>query len=259
MRRTRWRGLALGLSLSVLLTACPAHIRGVREAQDAFDRAATEEGRLTAAGLGTETGLLTQSSSTAEYRVALALLSREIDRHQRQLRGDRLLGTALVLKALCLWRLADLEATDETGWGEELAATLTRIERDDSLVLGERDRVLVAALPGLRDHDRGLRAADYESASRLFASALEIVGRAAESAPPLHPVRTYLRLAQLATCRAWQSAAYAFFPDDLNRADDEADKPLAKAREILTELEQQATRDAALQAQITSLRQRLGL
>lgn len=254
------------------------HIRG---AQDSFNQAAAEENRLFAAGLSTEVGLLSQSSAAGDYGIALALLDRELDENEEELRRDRLYGTALMLKALTLWRLADLEGLNEpqldpetpTGEqllaesaspsGDELMATLALLRAElegGRITLGERDRVLLVALPGLRDHDRGLRAPDYATARRFFESALEVMDRSLEvaSTPEQHPVRIYVRLAQLSTCRAWQSAAFAHL--GLGDAEDETNEHvLPRAEEILEELEKLAQRDSTLKEQIEELKLRLGL
>lgn len=276
------RSALLGLAVIALCgaSACGT-TRHIRAAQDSFNQAAAEENRLFAAGLSTDVGLLSQSSAAGDYRIALALLDRELDENQEELRRDRLYGTALMLKALALWRLADLEGLNEpqldtdtpTGEGllagsdspagDELMATLALLRAEleaGRITLGERDRVLLVALPGLRDHDRGLRAPDYPAARRFFESALDVMDRSleAESTPKQHPVRIYIRLAQLSTCRAWQSAAFALLP--LGEAEDETnDRVLPRAEEILAELEQLARNDGTLREQIQELKLRLGL
>lgn len=276
------RSALLGLALIALcgVGGCGT-ARYIRAAQDSFNQAAAEENRLFSAGLSTDVGLLSQSSAAGDYRIALALLDRELDENEEELRRDRLYGTALMLKALALWRLADLDGLNEpqldTGTptgeellagsdsraGDELMATLALLRAEvqaGRITLGERDRVLLVALPGLRDHDRGLRAPDYPAARRFFESALEVMDRSleADSTPKQHPVRVYIRLAQLSTCRAWQSAAFALLP--LGEAEDETnDRVLPRAEEILAELEQLARNDSTLREQIQELKLRLGL
>ena len=277
-RYAAWLGLAV---LALCGSGGCATTRHIRAAQDSFNQAAAEENRLFAAGLSTEVGLLSQSSAAGDYHIALALLDRELDENEEALRRDRLYGTALMLKALALWRLADLEGlnepqlNDETATGEEvlaasgapaddeLVATLARLRAEmeaGRITLGERDRVLLVALPGLRDHDRGLRAPDYPTARRFFQSALELMDHSleVESTPKQHPVRVYIRLAELSTCRAWQSAAFALLP--LREAEEETnERVLPRAEEILAELESLAQKDSRLREQIDELKLRLGL
>jgi len=236
--------------------------RYLSDAQDHFSRAAAEETRLFGAGLAADGGLVRQTSAATDYRLALALLDRELSENEGRLRDERLYGTALMLKALCLWRLADLDAVGDGPLADELAASLATIraeQRRHAITLGERDRALLIALPGLRDHDRGLRAADYPTARRFFESALAVLDRAltAAAVPETHPVRVYLRLAQLSTCRAWQTAAYHFLAP--NEADAEVRTPTDRARSILEKLKPLGERDETTRRQIAQMAARLGL
>ena len=242
-----------------LLSGCSRYLRG---AQDHFNRAAAEETRLLDAGLAADGGLVRQTSAATDYRLALGLLDRELKENEARLRGERLYGTALMLKALCLWRLADLDAAGAGPLADDLAATLATIrsqQRRHAITLGQRDRVLLIALPGLRDHDQGLRAADYPTARRFFASALAVLDEAftAAAVPETHPVRVYVRLAQLSTCRAWQTAAYAFLPT--READAEVRTPTDRARSILKELKPLGERDETIRKQIAEMAARLGV
>jgi len=210
------RRLALLMILLLALLAslgCAAH--QVREAQDAFNEAARSENAQRAVTLSGGSTLLASSSAAAGYRLSLNLLDEAIAKHEADLRGDRLYGTALVLKSLCLWRLADLD--DDEAAATDLMATLARIQTERSggtLTLGTRDRVMTEALSGLRDHDRGLRATDLDGAQESFRSSVKVLERAlaSEPLPGNHPVRIYLRLSQLASLRAWHAATYAFLP-----------------------------------------------
>src|SRR4029450_7953398 len=63
------------------------------------------------------------------------------------------------------------------------------------------------------------RATTLTEATANFQSACTVLGKALEvgNPPPNHPVRVYVRLAQLSTLRAYQSAVYRFDPQDSPR------------------------------------------
>ncbi len=206
MRTMIARGGTL-LAAAVLLPACA--VRQIREAQDAFNEAARQENRDRFAG----NALANASTVAANYRLALAALNRELKENEGALKADNLLGTALVLKALSLWRIADLE--DDARAGDELGDLLPRIRTlagDGTIQLGTRDRVLVEALAGLRDHDLGLRKTTYADAKKFFASAIKGLGDSLATVKPPegHSVRVYVMLAQLSSYIAWKDAVYRF-------------------------------------------------
>jgi hypothetical protein len=106
--------------------------------------------------------------------------------------------------------------------------------------------VLLKALPGLLDHDRGLRARSREEADRFFGSAFTVLDDSVQTAPPAHPVVTYVRLAQVASCRAWQAKLFALLSTDDAR---EARKPVQKKfKSVLDQLKAQWQSDADLKA-----------
>jgi hypothetical protein len=211
----RRRALApFALLVLLLLAACSA--RRIREAQDAFNQAATAEQQIEAMPTAGVEGLRGSSSAASGYAVALGLLDEELTQNEAALRQEDLLGTALVLKALCLWRIEALThdtdgASPPSQMSSDEFAAIEAKASQAGVVLGTRDRVLLAALPGLREHDRALRAADYATASRFFRSAFTVMGSALDTVkpPPNHPVRAYIRLAQMRTLRAWLAANYA--------------------------------------------------
>src|SRR5262245_52301696 len=105
------RFLAIPLLLLLLCavqSGCAA--RQIRAAQDAFNEAARSENAQRAAVLNGGHPTIDASSAAASYRTALKLLDAELEAHQVDLTQEKLLGTALMLKAMALWRLADLEA-----------------------------------------------------------------------------------------------------------------------------------------------------
>jgi len=263
----------------LVLTACPA--RHIREAQDHFSRAATAENRALVEGYSTD-GANLSADPAVDYRLSLSLVEAELAKNEGKLRDDKLYGTALMLRAMCLWRLADLEAVNaKTPTAKEVIAardkkprgdskndatnedamwaTLRRLEAEDSaktVSLGQRDKAMLKALPGLRDHDRGLATADYVTAAKFFESAhdvLEATLKDTERVPPGHPVAVYLRLAMLSTCRAWHAAAF--------RANDkDARKEIKKkAIAILEQLKKRDEHDVAVWKAATLFRTRLGI
>lgn len=191
--------VALG---AMLASACG--IRQIREAQDAFSEAAELERSLAAS----PDPVLAWDSPVLGYRIALDLVDGELEEHREELGEDDLLGGALMLRAMCLWRLSDLGEIplDDPAFD----AALDELRAFGPERLGTRDRTMFHALPGLRDHDRGLRQESYENAREYFVSAIEALDEAPTRAqtPSNHPVRVYLLLAQLQSCVAWAHAAH---------------------------------------------------
>ena len=220
MKSMRSRMVANALLFSLLLAAgCATH--RLRQAQDLFSRAASVENRSRdTATLAEEPdlGMVDHSAALNDYRMALGLINESLDRARRDLIQDDLLGTAYVLKALCLWRIADLESdTNVVADLDRLLAEIQALQMADDnprLTLGTRDRVILEALPGLLDHDRGLRARTREEADRNFRSAFQVLETALERIrpPPHHPVVVYVRLCQVSVCRAWQARLFDLLP-----------------------------------------------
>jgi len=209
-------------------TGCGA--RYIRDSQDHFNDAAELENRLIFDSLDNyqagAIGSITASTLT-EYRLALDLVNKAIKENKAKLHEEKLLGTAYMLKAMTLWRISDLEATvpnvnepinlDETN--DDKLSTVSSLARQDlysllrlikseknTLTLGTRDNVMLQALPGLIDHDRGRLANSIERAEAFFKSSLSIQKDAMNEAPVDHEIRIYLVLSQLQTLN---SLAYA--------------------------------------------------
>jgi len=199
--------IVVAFLLLALTLGCGAH--RLKQAQDSYNQAARIEAR---ASLEEEasTGDPLQGDAQAlrNYRVALALTDEALDRYAGGLRKDRLYGTALMLKALCEWRIAALDRDADPDQVQAVVAEIEHRVRTEGIVLGTRDRVLLKALPGLREHALGLHQREPEKAGALFESALDTFERALkEGNPPAdHPVRAYIRLAQMRTVRAWRCA-----------------------------------------------------
>ncbi len=145
MRRT------LLLALLVVAAACGAP-RTLRDAQDAFNRAAETENR---ARLTDRFDAVTPdaprarpeafSTAEADYRAALALLRGIGPQEEASLKADGLWVQKLTLEALCLWKLKEhAEAID--------VAQKARGQAES--VKDQRDRALLIALPGLVINDQ---------------------------------------------------------------------------------------------------------
>lgn len=256
--------------LALLLLSCGCVAFDLRRAQDAFNEGSAAEARQRDSELVGDAGLSGHVPALSAYQSARLLVSEQIGAHEAELRENQLLGTAYVLKALCLWRIEDLssEGTPPPGAateGDELGALLQEIlaasQATPPLVLGTRDRVLVHALPGLRDHDRGLRATKLEGdtgAEAYFKSSLATLDSALQTVnpPSAHPVRTYVRLAQLSTLRAWQSAAFRFLDTPVQAIQYLGDRNWReKAKSILEEIE----KDPGNREQVEKLELSLGI
>lgn len=210
--------------LVITMTGCSA--RYIRQAQDEFSRGAQLENKAFVRGYEGGISDLAENPATA-YRISLSLLNRELDKNGDKLRQDKLYGTALMLKAMCLWRLASdpdklisshLESVEKAE--NELAEALSDEDKaiaekklenakkelikiggemitviqqakseynSNSIVLGERDLAMLNALPGLRDHDLALQAKTYGEAERFFKSALDVVEKTAGDSDIVHP------------------------------------------------------------------------
>jgi hypothetical protein len=204
----------------LLLAAGCAEVNRLREAQEAFSRAAEIENRVRLADPGTVSSGFEEAadatSARAGYGAALLELE-ELEKDSRakaSLEADQLWGTAMALKALCEWRLG----LHDRALASAAEATASSGE------LGPRDRAMMAALPGLVMSDqlfarldrkrRGLPAGEWEAALALGSRAMEILEAVRKDTDAEHPLRGYLYQAQLAAWRnlrqangAWNNAA----------------------------------------------------
>jgi hypothetical protein len=206
--------------------------RYIRNAQNHFNQAAQQENQLLAKSLAAyQAGADASSTASAlsDYKMALSLVDRAIKENREKLRQEKLLGTAYMIKAMSLWRISDLNGTSpailespsnpppmenpvfSSPERKELMALIPTIMQELSdpqqpITLGTRDLVMLKALPGLLDHDRGRLANSLDRANAFFTSAYNVLSEAGGDAPPDHPVHLYLVMAQLQTLNSW---AYA--------------------------------------------------
>lgn len=233
MNRTATKIIAaLLITLVFLVIAGCESARYIRNAQNHFNQAAQQENQLLAKSLAAyQAGADASGTSSAltDYKMALSLVDRAIKENRAKLRQEKLLGTAYMIKAMSLWRISDLNGTppdmlESPSVGssvensvmssperKELMLLIPAIKRELSdnqppITLGTRDRVMLIALPGLLDHDRGRLVTSLDRADAYFASAYKVLREAAGAAPADHPVHLYLVMAQLQTLNAW---AYA--------------------------------------------------
>ncbi len=240
---------ALLISLGFLMITGCETARYIRNAQNHFNQAAQQENQLLAKSLAAyQAGADASGTASAlsDYKMALSLIDRAINENREKLRQEKLLGTAYMIKAMSLWRISDLNGTPpdiiespsivsiaenpviSSPERKELMVLIPTIKRELSdsqqpITLGTRDRVMLIALPGLLDHDRGRLANLLDRADAFFASAYNVLGEAAGAAPTDHPVHLYLVMAQLQTLNSW---AYAI--DRLGRK--EGMSPVARSK-----------------------------
>ena len=286
----------LALTLTLVLASACSTTRHIRSAQDSWSRASTIENTLFAEGKSIVGGQLEQVEAATEHRLALAQLNQELKENADKLKADKLYGTALMLKAKCLWRLADLDhviapsttsettsslvkvamtggLTNATDPSSELALTIAQIKSNrESITLGQRDSIMLTALPGLRDHDRGLIATDLAAAEKFFSSAITVLDTAINEEQELlagantELLQTYLKLAQLSTYRAWKSALFHYLGKQNLTPIQIAQHPgmievNSKATELISNLTAvaNASGDNSLEALIALFKTRLGI
>lgn len=154
-------------------------------------------------------------AQTAQFAIqaGLRLYGTSRKAYVDSIKEDDLYGTALMLKALCQWRIAALDRDSDPQEIQQIVAEIENRVTAGQVSLGTRDRMLLKALPGPHEHELGLQQDDPQKAGRLFESALNILKSALnEVNPPQdHPARAYIRLAQMRSLRAWR------WVDDVNR------------------------------------------
>ena len=191
---TTWLYLAL---VAVLAAGCVS-VNRLREAQDAFNQAATAENAVqfendpanTAANL---------ASVRAGYASALLSLGKLEPKDERTLQQDGLWGTALTLKSLCQWRL---------GQYSQALASAVEAQGNATNQVYPRDRALLVALPGLIKTDQAYTKifsnaplAEVEELLTGPNGAIANIQNARANTDKDHPVQIYLIQAQLAAYR----------------------------------------------------------
>lgn len=200
----------------LMMAGCGSH--QLKTAQDSYNEAALLEAQLSFEEIESKGDPLAGTpQALRNYRVALSLTDTALEKHAKGLKQDELYGTALMLKALCQWRIAALDGEADPDKIKDIIDDIETRVGQENVTLGTRDRVLLKALPGLREHALGLQQSDPNRARRFFESALNTLDQSLSDVNPPqdHPVRTYIRLAQMRTLRAWRWVEYPHKPTDL--------------------------------------------
>ena len=217
----------------LLLSGCAAHVNHLRDAQAAFNEAATFEND-TRVQARTSTPMAIQSGYGAVV-VSLSKLEQDGDA-LKQLRQDNLYGNVLALKALAYWRLRKYDLASASG-----EAALR-----EGLEPGTRDRALMIALPALIRNDQA-HARLYSPGERdlaqkpderlaaitqLLASNVKILDDAVIGLEPQHPMQAYLATVGLVTMKNFVDAC-AKLAGDLAKQKACADEGKLKCRSEL--------------------------
>jgi len=150
-----------------LMSGCGTH--QLKQAQDSYNEAARIEARISFEDSKPAGNLLEESSQAlSNYYIALSLVNEAIGKYTKDLEQDRLYGTALMLKALCEWRIAAMDETADQSRPQKIIQDIDRLVKEKKIVLGTRDRVLLKALPGLHEHALGLQQSNPDNAGRFF-------------------------------------------------------------------------------------------
>jgi len=194
------------LLLAVLLlfsTACGT-TRALRDAQNAFNDAATADMQLRTAPEETTAALLGVRDSG--YRTTVGIIGAFNAMERAQLSGDKLWGNALMLKAMSQWRLGEYDEAMET----------RKEATEFAGQLGPRDKAVLNVLEGLIALDQAdanlvLRAdgklqCEYQTVNDLVTSGLETIEAGRGNLSAGEPVQRYLLQAKLAGHRTRQRA-----------------------------------------------------
>lgn len=210
---------ALLLALLLVVSGCgTSHIRELRSAQDAFNRAAEAENRQRLQG---PDGLFDLAEASTGYRVTTETVAALLDSaaSREELRRDGLLCTAYTLRALSLWRLTDHEGALQaarTARGGDLGGMACTPDGQAGSI-PPRERALLTALPALVriEQANALRGngeaseEDFDRIKTLTEDARGELGSARATVPGNHPVQLYLLASDLAALRGWHSAVAA--------------------------------------------------
>jgi hypothetical protein len=222
------RGISYALFLS-LLVSCAAH--RLHEAQSRYNEAARIESGINLSDVESDP-LMRSSEAVAEYRLALGLVDEALrsPRLVGDLKRDDLYGNALLLKALCKWRISELNGIAESGEMNRLVREIKAEVNAEKITLGTRDNVLLHALPALHEYRRGLEATKPSEAVKWFSSSITTLDAVLTQTgpPPDHPVRAYVRLSQLSSLRAWKHVARSHLKIDPHATPNEVERQLAE-------------------------------
>lgn len=185
----------------------------LRQAQDSYVDAVKSE-----QALALESGV----SALAQYKITLAMVDEVIRENRKDLEQDGLLGVAYTLKALTLFKIADLETDQivdgETPSSEGSLVSDSRTSRQELLVFlrsvypengnppvvyGTRDSAVMRSLYGIYDYMGGRAETDDAKAIAWFKSAIKQLEEARTRAPATHDVQAMITLYELTVLAEW--------------------------------------------------------
>lgn len=218
LRNRSWLSLLAAALLAAATIGGCAEINHLREAQDAFNQAATLEAanRFDPDPSKASAGGALQSA--VDHRARYASVVASIDSltllQRQRLKADGLWSTAQALQAMAYWRLKNFDKA--VAVADEAAADVTG--------LGARDAAMMMAMPGMVRNDQAYAklaknpegdTAELTRIQALLTSAQTKI-KAAEKgvADTKHPVMAYLFEAELAIFKNWRDYCLAQFPAD---------------------------------------------
>ena len=210
--------LFLALVFTVAGIGC-AQVNHLREAQDAFNQAAHAENALRFNPVPNAEAVSLSAAARTGYAGVLVSLDRLDPQEISRLKGDKLWGNVLALKALTQWRLRLYPQAKKT------ATAALQLPFDE---LHPRDRTLMTALPALIRIDQvhhfiSLREGNeneeiskdnFDTNIRTpLLNATTILDEARRLVAPDEPIQIYLIQAQLAAYRNLKIGYRKFSPE----------------------------------------------
>lgn len=196
---------------AAVIAGCSTY--NLKQAQDSYVDAVESEQVLTL-----ESGV----SALAQYKITLAIVDEVIRDDRKELEQEGLLGAAYTLKALTLFKIADLE-TDQLVDGEIPSSEIPQVSEASSsrqnlleflrsvypesgkppVVYGTRDNAVMRSLYGLYDYMGGRAESDASEAIKWFKSAIKQLEEAHSRAPATHDVQATIALYELTVLAEW--------------------------------------------------------
>jgi len=230
-----------GLLVAVLLAASGCTERYLQVAQDSFSKGAAIENQTkvgTAGDANTAQTMPLAGDALIYYVDAYQNVRKALDEGQDELDQQGLTASALALRALIAWRLDDLQgsrsgdpdsddacaANDYRDCSKESSRMALELLKNQQFFV--RDRFMMTILPGLLDHNLGLRATpaaprqaseDFRSAYAHIDAGYSVLGQAPpqvqKTGEPTveQELKAYALRAQYQTVLAWYAAIDAAF------------------------------------------------
>ena len=200
-----------GVFFAAVIGGCSNY--NLQQAQDSYVDAVASEQVLTL-----ESGV----TALAQYKITLVMVDEVIQKDRKRLEQDGLLGVAYTLKALTLFKIADLE-TDQLVAGEIPSSETPQVSEAGTsrqnlleflrsvypengkppVVYGTRDSAVMRSLYGLYDYIGGRAETDAAAAIRWFRSAIKQLEEAHSRAPATHDVQAVIALYELTVLAEW--------------------------------------------------------